>query len=256
MIRVARQATKAILLTTIIGVLSPLQWVAVLTGGGRFPGGLPALFHRLACRVMGIVVEVRGTMHGGQTVWIANHLSYLDILAIGSVARCSFVAKDDIRGWPVFGRLARLQDTVFISRTSRRAAAVARALSAALAAGRSLVVFPEGTTSDGSSVLPFKSSMFEVFVADRARADVTLQPLTVWVETIDGRAVDVANRDLYAYHGDASLGPHLLRFLGTKGARVRLTFHAPLTEDSTASRKTLANAAHVAVASGLVASAR
>mgnify|MGYP003296021632 CR=1 FL=1 len=253
--RVARQATKAILLTAIIGVLAPLQYAAARWRGGRLPERLPALFHRLACRVMGVVVEVRGTMHGGQTVWIANHLSYLDILAIGSVARCSFVAKDDVRGWPVFGRLARLQDTVFISRTSRRAAAVGQALSAALAGGRSLVVFPEGTTSDGTSVLPFKSSLFEVFVADRLRADVTLQPLTVSVESIDGRAVGVAHRDLYAYHGDASLGPHLLRFLGTRGARVRLNFHPPLPKGSIASRKLLANAAHAAVASGLVASA-
>ena len=253
--RVARQARKAVLLIAIIGVLAPLQCAAALLGGGRMPARLPAFFHRLACRVMGVVVDVRGTMHAGQTVWIANHLSYLDILAIGSVARCSFVAKDDVRGWPVFGRLARLQDTVFISRTSRRAADVGLALSAALDNGRSLVVFPEGTTSDGTAVLPFKSSLFEVFVADHARAGVTLQPLTVSVESIDGRNVDPTNRDLYAYHGDASLGPHLLRFLGTKGARVRLTFHAPLRDDTTVSRKTLASAAHIVVASGLVASA-
>lgn len=253
--RVARQARKVVLLIAIIVVLAPLQCAAALLRGGRMPTRLPALFHRLACRVMGVVVDVRGTMPVGQTVWIANHLSYLDILAIGSVARCSFVAKDDIRGWPVFGRLARLQDTVFISRTSRRAPAVGQALCAALSRGRSLVVFPEGTTSDGSTVLPFKSSLFEVFVDDGSRIGVTLQPLTVSVESIDDRAVDVANRDLYAYHGDASMGPHLLRFLGTKGASVRLAFHAPLTDDTTASRKTLASAAHRAVASGLAASA-
>jgi 1-acyl-sn-glycerol-3-phosphate acyltransferase len=217
------------------------------------PGRLPALFHRIACRVMGLVVDVHGTMHGGQTVWISNHLSYLDILAIGSVARCSFVAKDDVRGWPVFGPLARLQDTVFISRTSRRAADVGLALSAALANGKSLVVFPEGTTSDGTMVLPFKSSLFEVFVGNRASAGTTLQPMTVSVESIDGCVVDAANRDLYAYHGDASLGPHLLRFLGTRGAKVRLTFHAPLSGDAITSRKSLARAAHAAVASDLVA---
>jgi len=250
---VARQAIKIVLLTAIIAVLAPLQCAAALLSGGRMPTRLPALFHRLACRVMGLVVEVCGTMHDGQTVWISNHLSYLDILAIGSVARCSFVAKDDVHRWPVFGRLARLQDTVFISRTSRRAADVGLALSAALANGRSLVVFPEGTTSDGSTVLPFKSSLFEVFVVDGARAGVTLQPLTVSAESIDGRAVGPDNRDLYAYHGDASLGPHLLRFLGTKGAKVRLTFHAPLSDDLITSRKTLAHAAHAAVASGLAA---
>ena len=251
--RIARQATKAVLLTTIIAVLAPLQCMASLLSGGRMPTRLPALFHRLACRVMGLVVDVHGTPHRGQTVWISNHLSYLDIMAIGSVARCSFVAKDDVRGWPVFGNLARLQDTVFISRTSRRAADTGVALSAALANGRSLVVFPEGTTSDGSAVLPFKSSLFEVFVAANARDGVTLQPLTVSIESIDGHDVNAASRDLYAYHGDASLGPHLLRFLGTKGAKVRLTFHPPLSDDATTTRKTLAQAAHVVVASGLAA---
>jgi len=250
--RVARQAIKIVLLTVLIGVLAPLQCAAALLSGGRMPKRLPALFHRLACRVMGVVVDVRGAMHGGQTVWIANHLSYLDILAIGSVARCSFVAKDDVRGWPVFGRLARLQDTVFISRTSRRAADVGLALSAALANGRNLVAFPEGTTSDGSAVLPFKSSLFEIFVAD-ARAGLTLQPLTVSIESIGGHGVDAANRDLYAYHGDASLGPHLLRFLGTKGAKVRLTFHPPLSDRTITTRKTLAHAAHAVVANGLAA---
>lgn len=253
--RVARQGIKAMSLMAILAVMAPLQWVAALPGDVRFAAWLPAMFHRLACRVMGIVVEVRGTMHSGQTVWIANHLSYLDILAIGSVARCSFVAKDDVRGWPVFGRLARLQQTVFISRSPRRAADVGMALAAALASGKSLVVFPEGTTSDGLAVLPFKSSLFDVLVADTAQADFTLQPLTVSVESIDGDAVGVADRDLYAYHGDASLGPHLLRFLGTRGARVRLAFHAPLPKDCATSRKTLARAAHAAVANGLMASA-
>ncbi len=252
--RIARQAAKAVLLTAIIGVLAPLQYTAALLSGGRMPTRLPALFHRLACRVMGLVVDVRGTMHGGQTVWISNHLSYLDIMAIGSVAQCSFVAKDDVRGWPVFGLLARLQDTVFISRTARRAADVGLALSTALDNGKSLVVFPEGTTSDGATVLPFKSSLFEVLIGDPTQAGPVLQPLTVSIESIDGYAVGVANRDLYAYHGDASLGPHLLRFLGTKGATVRLTFHAPLGNHTMTSRKTLANAAHVVVAGGLVAS--
>jgi 1-acyl-sn-glycerol-3-phosphate acyltransferase len=243
------------LLVAIIGVLAPLQWAATVVSGRRVPTRLPMLFHRLACRVMGIEVDMRGAMHAGQTVWIANHLSYLDILAIGSVARCRFVAKEDIRGWPVFGTLARLQDTVFISRAARRATDVGNAVAGALSSGRNLVLFPEGTTTDGVAVLPFKSSLFEVFVAAPLRHDITLQPLTVSVESIDGGAADVANRDLYAYHGDASLGPHLLRFLGTAGARVSLTFHAPLSKDPTASRKTLANAAHAAVASGLAASA-
>ncbi len=236
----------------IISVLAPLQWAASLPGDVRFAAWLPRTFYRLACRVMGIVVDVHGSMNDGQTVWVANHVSYLDIMAIGSVAQCSFVAKDEVRGWPILGSLARLWGTVFISRTSRRAADVGKSLESALATGRSLVVFPEGTTSDGSAVLPFKSSLFEIFVAGPAASRITLQPLTVSVTSIDGHAVDVSNRDVYAYHGAASLGPHLMRFLGTGGARVRLDFHAPLPRQPDESRKMLANAARAEVVSGVV----
>ena len=240
------------LLVAIISVLAPLQWSASLAGDGRFTTWLPRTFHRLACRVMGIVVDVHGSMNGGQTAWVANHLSYLDIMAIGSIVQCSFVSKDEVRGWPILGGLARLWGTVFISRTSRRAAAVGESLASALATGRSLVVFPEGTSSDGTSVLPFKSSLFETFVADSAASRITLQPLTVSVTSIDGHAVDASNRDMYAYHGAASLGPHLLRFLGTSGARIRLDFHAPVPTQPGQSRKVLANAARATVVSGLV----
>jgi 1-acyl-sn-glycerol-3-phosphate acyltransferase len=243
---------RGTLLVAIISVLAPFQWAAALPGDVRFAAWLPRTFYRLACRVMGIVVDVHGSMHGGQTVWVANHMSYLDILAIGSVAKCSFVAKDEVRGWPILGTLARMWGTIFISRASRRAADVGKSLASALATGRSLVVFPEGTTTDGSAVLPFKSSLFDIFVADPAVSRIALQPLTVSVTSIDGHAVDVSNRDLYAYHGVASLGPHLLRFLGTSGARVRLNFHEPLPRQPDESRKMLANAARAAVVSGLV----
>lgn len=240
------------LLVASISVMAPLQWASTWPGDVRLAAWLPRTFYRLACRVMGIVVDVRGSINGGQTVWLSNHLSYLDIMAIGSVATCCFVAKDDVRGWPFLGRLAQLWGTVFISRASPRAAEAGQSLASALAAGKSLVVFPEGTSSDGSAVLPFKSSLFDIFVADPATARTTLQPVTVSLVSLDGGAVEVSNRDLYAYHGSASLGPHLLRFLGTSGARVRLVFHAPIPRQPDDSRKTLANAAHAAVVGGLV----
>lgn len=252
MIRVARQVIRGIFLVAIISVMAPLQWAASLPGDVRFSTWLPRAFYRLACRVMGIVVDVQGSINVGQTVWLSNHLSYLDIMAIGSVAKCCFVAKDDVRGWSILGHLAQLWGTVFISRVARRAADAGESLSSALAASKSLVVFPEGTSTDGTAVLPFKSSLFETLVADSSASRITLQPLTVSVTSIDGHPVDVSNREVYAYHGDASLGSHLLRFLGTSGARVRLVFHAPLTTQPGGSRKNLANAARAAVVSGLV----
>ena len=159
--------------------------------------------------------------------WFQLHkLVYL--AAIGGVVRACFVAKDEVRGWPVMGALASLQQTVFISRNSRDARAAAGALSGALAAGHRLVLFPEGTTSDGSGVLPFKSSIFAL-LAEPSLSQVPLQPVSLALLEVDGRAVDAGgNRDLYAYHGDMHLGPHLLAFMRVSGARLRLRFHSPL----------------------------
>lgn len=213
---------------------------------------LPALFHRLFCRVLGIHVEVRGApVADRQAVFISNHLSHLDVSVIGGVVRACFVAKQDVRGWPVFGALSRLQQTVFITRDPRRVAEAVAKIRDALAAGHRLVLFPEGTTSDGRSVLPFKSSSFSV-LADPGMQDVVLQPMTVELLEADGRPIDAGgDRDLYAYHGEMTLVPHLLAFMAGSGARVRLHFHAPLPRDPRRTRKELAAAAQAQVSAPL-----
>jgi 1-acyl-sn-glycerol-3-phosphate acyltransferase len=243
-----RVLVKTIVLGVVILTLAPIQVVVVALTRRRAAMWLPMLFHRLICVVLGLQVEVRGApQRASRTVFISNHLSHLDIPVIGSVLRACFVAKDDIRGWLVFGALARLQQTVFISRNPRRAGEIALMLSAALDAGRCLVLFPEGTTSDGSTVLPFKSSIFAMLV-DPSLPDMVLQPMTIELLEVDGRAIiDGGDRDLYAYHGDMQMGPHLFAFMRLSGARVRLTFHAILPQQETRSRKTLAALAHASV---------
>ena len=239
-------------LAAIILMLAPIQLLVLAMTRGRTAMALPVLFHRLVCAVLGIKVDVRGKpAPAARVVFISNHLSHLDIPAIGSVLRACFVAKDDIRGWPVFGPLAGLQQTVFISRDPRRAADAAPQLRRTLDAGHSLVLFPEGTTSDGSAVLPFKSSIFAMLV-DPTLRDVVLQPMTIDLVAIDGRATaNGGDRDGYAYHGDMQLLPHLLAFMRLSGARLRLTFHECLAQEDDRSRKVLAAQAHARVAQGL-----
>jgi len=233
----------------LIAVVVPAQLLVLAVSRGPASMVLPGWFHRLLCRILGLQVEVQGVpVSSAQVVFISNHLSHLDIPVIGSVLSACFVAKDDIRSWPVFGFLSRLQQTVFVSRNPRRVAEVTSALAAALAAGHRLVLFPEGTSSDGGTVLRFKSSVFSL-LADPALRHVVLQPMTIELLAVDGRSIaDGGDRDRYAYYGAMRLLPHLLSFMRGSGARLRLTLHAPLPDTAGQPRKALAALAHARVA--------
>lgn len=243
-----RTIARLIALLAVMAVLAPVQALLLATTRGPASTRFPMLVHGVLCRLLGLRVEVRGQPVGSpRAVYLSNHLSYLDVPALGSFLRCRFVAKEEVNGWPMFGWLSRLQRTVFVSRNPRRAAEVSRAIATAVSSGHRLVLFPEGTTSDGSRVLPFKSSLFAV-LADPGLAPLELQPVSIELLEVDGRKVRTGgDRDLYAYHGEMQLLPHLFAFMGGTGARVRISFHAPLQDFTGCSRKELAALAHASV---------
>ncbi len=246
-----RAALRLAAFALLVLAIAPVQWILLRLHQGPGARLLPRLFHRMACLIFGLRVDVSGTPAPGRTVFAANHLSHLDVMVLGSLLQASFVAKDEIDGWPVLGWLTRLQQSVFVSRDPRAARDVTASLRAALEAGRSLVLFPEGTSSDGSDVLPFKSSAFVLF-GEAGAAGVSLQPVTLDLLEVSGRGIgDALDRDRYAYHGDASLGPHMLRFLGGRGARVGVRFHPPIDAPQEVDRKTLARLVRERVVSGL-----
>lgn len=216
----------------------------------RLPGRLPVLCHRLLLRIFGIRVEIVGTpLFAPSTVWVGNHLSYLDIPVLGSLGPMRFVAKDEIAGWPLFGWLANLQRTVYISRRPRDAAVAAAGFAEALREGGVVVLFPEGTSSDGTEVLPFRPSIMQPLMT---LAGGRVQAFTLRLQSVDGRsAEDPLLRDLYAYHGDMSLLPHLRTFLNLRGARLQLIFHPPVAPASFPDRRQLATRLHAQVAWGL-----
>src|SRR6266487_2255946 len=123
-----------------------------------------AWLHRwcsFACRVIGIRVTTCGSMPTSGLL-VCNHLSYLDVIVLSSIGPCVFVAKHDVAGWPFFGWLARAAGTIFVDREHPLAAGFAvNQIRAAIASGLPVVLFPEGRSSDGSTVLPFKSSLLE-----------------------------------------------------------------------------------------------
>ncbi|MCB1128141.1 MAG: 1-acyl-sn-glycerol-3-phosphate acyltransferase [Verrucomicrobiae bacterium] len=196
-------------------------WVSLarpLACGVDDPGGDRARRLSLACvrglRALGVEVQANGPIpdHG---LLVANHVSYLDTLVLASLSPATFVAKSDVARWPVFGRLARLSGTVFIRRSRRLAVRPAlQQLSRVLDAGGLVVVFPEGTSSDGEDVLPFHPALLtSVRAGDRVHV--------AWVSyRVPG---DDAGR-LVAYWGRMLFGAHLLRLLCVRGIRAEVRF--------------------------------
>lgn len=232
----------------------PTQGIVLLFTKGRGSYYLPCLWHRAVCQVFGIRFEIAGqpsTKH--QTLYMSNHLSYLDIPMIGSVLKHSFIAKSEVEGWALFGFLSKLQQTAFIQRKSSAARKVKNELQSRITAGESLIVFPEGTSTDGQNVLPFKSSLFSLAFAEEAK-DIYVQPITLQLLEVDGKTPKTQKiRDLYAWHiaMDTELAVHLWGFAKTSGAKLRLIFHKPLRASDYQNRKVLAKTCHDNVSKGL-----
>ena len=127
------------------------------------------LWSRSLCRIFGVRVATFGTPPRPPFLLVSNHLSYVDILALGTRLPCVVVAKAEIDGWPIFGAICRSVNTIFIDRRlKRKLPEILRRIETALGAGQGIVIFPEGTSSAGAGVLPFRSSLLEL-AADLGR---------------------------------------------------------------------------------------
>jgi 1-acyl-sn-glycerol-3-phosphate acyltransferase len=163
---------------------------------------------------MEVVAEGDPPLHG---LVVSNHLSYLDVLAYASIAPCLFVAKQEVRAWPVFGTFATMAGTIYVDRARGGANGGASAfIEQALAACVPVVLFPEGTSSNGESVLRFHSRFFEPAV--RTQAVVTAAAI--------GYASSTAEEAALAYYGNDVFGPHLVRTLGQRHLEARVAFAA------------------------------
>lgn len=215
---------------------------------------IPFLWQNGVRRIFGIEMIIEGKpAHDDQVLFVGNHLSYLDIPLVGSVVKASFVARGDLSGWPVFGYLARLQQTIFISRKREDALAGRELLETSLTQGKSLIIFAEGTSSNGAQILPFKSSLFGLAYDNPTGKHLPVQPFTISLLEIDGKPVaSDTQRDLYAWHSDMTLPDHILAFAGRRGAKLKVTFHPPLDSDAFKNRKDLCRAAEQLVRNGLL----
>jgi 1-acyl-sn-glycerol-3-phosphate acyltransferase len=175
---------------------------------------------RFACRVLGVRVTTHGTIPSSGLL-VSNHLSYLDIIVLSSIRPCVFVAKRNVASWPLFGWLANVAGTVFVDRDRRfRARKSVDVIEGAIAAGSVVVLFPEGTSSDGSTVLPFKSALLESAVELRC-------PITT--ASIDYALDDGSVADEVCYWRDMTLVPHLLNLVFKREIRANYSFSAAKT---------------------------
>lgn len=192
------------LLTTLIIV--PLQLVySYLTGDFI---RVAILYHKACLFIFGIKVRIHGTLPlSEQTIILSNHLSYLDITVLGSFASAVFVSKDDVAKWPLFGFLASLQKTVFISRSRAGLEKAKNDIQERLQQNQNLILFPEGTSTRGISVYPFKSSLLSVL--EKASPPPLIQPIAIKHNKLNGRPVKTnQDRDAYAWHIDDDLEIH------------------------------------------------
>jgi 1-acyl-sn-glycerol-3-phosphate acyltransferase len=212
--------------------------------GARSPW--PRLFLGYAGRRCGLRVRIEGDRLTRNVLYAANHFSWLDILALGGGAPANFVARADVEGWPGVGLAAKLNDTIFITRDMRHTVkSQADALREALAQGRAVALFPEGTTDAGRELLPFRASLFASLFPPLP--GVMVQPVAIDY----GEAFDHA-----AWVGDESYGLNAKRILSRPGTmKIVLRFLEPIDPHEAGDRKALAARSQAEVDEALAASA-
>jgi lyso-ornithine lipid O-acyltransferase len=234
--------------------LMPVQAVAIALNL-RLARTLPRWYHRLSCRVLGIRLVFDGKpVEPAPALYVVNHTGYFDIEILGAALEASFVSKADVANWPWFGWLAKLQRSVFIERSRSAAGGHRSAIVERLDQGDRLILFPEGTSSDGGHVLPFKSSLFSVAEYRHKGVPITVQPIAVAYTHLDGIPLGRSLRPCFAWYGDMDLAPHLWTALGMGVLTVELTFFPPVTIDHFASRKELAAHCYHVISEGVAAS--
>jgi 1-acyl-sn-glycerol-3-phosphate acyltransferase len=250
-------AWRAAALALALAVLAPPHWIALRLLGRR-AALAPLLFHRVVLRLFSVRVTQSGTppAPGEAALVLANHVSWLDIIAIGSLRPLSFVAKSEIAGWPVVSTLAGLQRTIYIDRQRRGATAtVTSAMGRRLAEGELVVLFAEGTTGDGNRLLPFRSALVGAARAalhgEVGRGRVRLQPMAITYPRRNGLPVTRSDRSQIAWYGDMDLAPHLAAFVQGGPIDVHVVWGAPIAFEANTDRKVATAAAEAEVRAAL-----
>lgn len=245
----------------VMALLWTLPCMAVQAVLLRLGGPAKVAFARIywagLARVIGLDIRVIGaladrTADGRPVVYVSNHSSWLDILVLGSRLPASFIAKEQVGQWPIIGTIARLGRTVYVRRTRSSTGRERDDMAARLQAGDNLVLFPEGTSSDGARVMPFRSaflSVAELQVTKDGRTPI-LQPISLVYDRLAGLPCGRATAPLFAWYGDMDIGSHFWRLAQHSGLRATMLLHQPIDPADYAGRKELAAVTWQIVADG------
>lgn len=219
--------------------LTAIAGVGLVATRGRARAPLFRFWSRSLMRLLHISVDVRGTPPPRGVALVANHLSYLDIVVLGSLVDAVFVAKADVARWPGIGALAARVGTIFIDRTRKRDLVRALPLvESCLRTGRTVVFFPEGTSTPGREILRFRSPLFAAPV--RASRPVACAAIHYRTDARDPHASSAV-----CWWGDMTFLPHLFALMKLRGVSATVSFPAEtLWEDD---RKRLSERAHAAI---------
>ena len=191
--------------------------------------------------ILGVRVQTLGDMarprDGRSVVFVSNHSSWVDIAVLGGRLEGCFVAKEDVSRWPVIRTIARLGRTVFVSRQRATTVRERDEMRARLAAGDGLILFPEGTTSDGARVLPFRTPFFAIAAHDPAPI---IQPVSIVYDRLGGLPVGRVSRTAFSWFGDMDIAGHFAQFGQLRGMRVTVLLHPTLDPRDFPDRKALA----------------
>ncbi|MDO5605804.1 MAG: lysophospholipid acyltransferase family protein [Paracoccus sp. (in: a-proteobacteria)] len=251
-LRVIRRGVPAVgVLVISVPLLLLLRLAERMLSGPRRP--LSGPFVQAVCRCVLWAIGLRwrriGQPMSGPGAVVANHSSWLDIFTLNAALPVFFVAKSEVSTWPGINILTRVTDTHFVTRDPRLAGAQADEFAARTGAGHRLLFFPEGTSSDGLRVLPFKATLFQGFLAPGLPATLAIQPVSARYHAPPG-----SDPRIYGWWGDMSLGPHILAVLAMpRQGRVEVVLHPPIPV-SGETRKTLAQKAEQAIRAELTAS--
>ena len=200
---------------------------------------LPIFFHKLLLWTLSINVEIEGQIETAKNcnLFVSNHISYLDIPILGSNFPLRFVAKSEVASWGFWGFLAKLGQTIFIKRNKNDTLNQKNKLKNLLLSNEKLLIFPEGTTSDGNRVLDFKSSSFSAV----EKENFLIQPITLIYSEFNGIPINRWLRPIIAWYGDMDLQPHLSILVNLRPIKAKLIFSDPVKSEMFSNRKDLNN---------------
>lgn len=247
------------LIVTLVFIVT--QGVSLLAGA-PWVRAYPHHFMRFLCALLGIRIESYGAMvKDGPVLIAANHVSYFDILVLSALGEVAFIAKTQVGSWPLFGQGAKVMRTIFVDRDRRQRAMHDRnQIQDRLRAGDALVLFPEGTSTDGNNVAPFKSSLLSVAEIDLSEHEAEMgrpyrarvQPVSLAYTRLNGVPMGRRYRPLFAWYGDMELLSHLWQALAAGPIDVVVHFHPPVTVEQLGNRKALTRHCETVVRAGVV----